>query len=93
MFFSNWVEICGDGKNMGQLECDDGNLENRDGWSEDWLVEEYWIWSGGSASSSDTCVKTVDDYEGPNLSYYVTETNDIIIEFSEKPSSFDVNDI
>lgn len=27
------VEVCGDGKNFGLLQCDDGNLVNGDGCS------------------------------------------------------------
>ena len=32
-------EICGDGINLGKFECDDGNLENGDGWSNTCLIE------------------------------------------------------
>lgn len=36
---SNLLEICGDGMNLGEYECDDGNLENGDGCSSKCKVE------------------------------------------------------
>lgn len=35
-------EICGDGRTLGQLECDDGNTQDGDGCSHDCRVEEGW---------------------------------------------------
>ncbi len=52
------VEICGDGKNFGILQCDDGNLIIGDGCSNSCEIEEDWVCNGGSPTSSDTCEVT-----------------------------------
>ncbi|CAG9327429.1 unnamed protein product [Blepharisma stoltei] len=52
---SNCTEICGDGRNMGQAQCDDGNNKNGDGCSENCTIETGWTCSGGSISSPDIC--------------------------------------
>jgi len=40
------MEICGDGRTLGQLECDDGNLIDGDGCSRACYIEEGWkCWS------------------------------------------------
>lgn len=36
------TETCGDGLMLGWYECDDGNLEDRDGCSSECKVEECW---------------------------------------------------
>lgn len=41
-------EVCGDGKNMGLVECDDGNRVNQDGCSSDCKIERNYRCSGGS---------------------------------------------
>ncbi len=50
------TEVCGDGKNLGIYECDDGNKKSGDGCSSNCKVENYYVCSGGSATSMDTCV-------------------------------------
>lgn len=50
------VEICGDGKNMGRVECDDGNLKDNDGCSSKCKVERYYECSGGTQDTPDVCV-------------------------------------
>ncbi|CAG9327428.1 unnamed protein product [Blepharisma stoltei] len=52
---SNCIEICGDGRNMGQAQCDDGNNNNGDGCSSNCTVETGWSCSGGSTNSLDIC--------------------------------------
>jgi cysteine-rich repeat protein len=56
---ANCREICGDGKNFGNLACDDGNTQDGDGCSQDCTVENSWTCSGGSPSSADMCVDLV----------------------------------
>lgn len=50
------TEICGDGRNMGILECDDGNSKDNDGCSSDCKVEEYYECSGGNTENADMCI-------------------------------------
>ena len=49
-----WIEICGDGMifNSNSTYCDDGNSSDGDGWTSSWSIENGWIWSGGSTSTS-----------------------------------------
>eukprot|EP00826_Nyctotherus_ovalis_P010754 TRINITY_DN12818_c0_g1_i3.p1 TRINITY_DN12818_c0_g1~~TRINITY_DN12818_c0_g1_i3.p1 ORF type:complete len:280 (+),score=64.22 TRINITY_DN12818_c0_g1_i3:77-916(+) len=49
-------EICGDGKNMGTHECDDGNTKDNDGCSSKCTIEPYYKCSGGNRDSPDVCV-------------------------------------
>ena len=49
------IEICGDGRHMGLLECDDGNLQNGDGCSSLCIVEANYVCYGGTANSPDKC--------------------------------------
>ena len=49
------VEICGDGLNLGEYECDDGNINNRDGCSSECIVEEGYTCQGGNFTSPDIC--------------------------------------
>ena len=48
-------EICGDGLNLGQYECDDGNLVDGDGCSSSCKVERGFRCLGGSLYSPDKC--------------------------------------
>lgn len=49
------VEVCGDGKNFGLLDCDDGNTVNGDGCSSSCEIEADWMCYGGSSTSADQC--------------------------------------
>jgi len=40
-------ETCGDGRNLGQWACDDGNLVGGDGWDPWCMVEEFAVCAGG----------------------------------------------
>ena len=44
----NMVRDAGEG-------CDDANVISGDGWSELWVVESGWSWTGGSTTTKDTC--------------------------------------
>ncbi|CAG9327439.1 unnamed protein product [Blepharisma stoltei] len=59
---SNCIEICGDGKNMGQAQCDDGNNANWDGCSSSCKIETGWSCFGGNANSPDVCKDTTPPY-------------------------------
>ena len=56
-------EICGDGFNMGENECDDGNLLDGDGCSKDCKIEEGFICRGGNSTNKDACL----DVKPPTL--------------------------
>lgn len=51
----NCLEICGDGLNFRQYDCDDGNLVNGDGCSSVCKVEPGFYCEGGSPVTSDVC--------------------------------------
>ena len=46
-------EICGDGRNLGEYDCDDGNLIGGDGCSSLCRVEEGFKCNGGTPNSPD----------------------------------------
>ena len=48
------IEICGDGRHMGILECDDGNLNDGDGCSSMCVIEANYFCYGGNAFTPDT---------------------------------------
>ena len=54
----SWKEIWGDGikLNTNKTYWDDGNTINYDGWSSSCLIEDKYIWSGGSVTSKDIWV-------------------------------------
>lgn len=58
------VEVCGDGYNLGQFECDDGNIKDKDGCDHECSVELNWKCIGGSSKSKDKC-----SYIGPITTY------------------------
>ena len=43
------TENCGDGRNIGILPWDDGNLRNGDGWSSTWYIETGFYCTGSAA--------------------------------------------
>ena len=55
---SKTVEICGDGRNMRFLECDDGNTRNGDGCSSTCTIEKDYRCGGGNEDKPDLCVET-----------------------------------
>ena len=50
-----WVPVCGDGFRVGTEAWDDANTTAGDGWSATCTIETNYIWTGGSATSRDTC--------------------------------------
>jgi cysteine-rich repeat protein len=53
--YAGCIEICGDGFNFGQYECDDGNLVNGDGCNSKCFIEEGWACKDGSKLMADSC--------------------------------------
>ena len=72
------IETCGDGRNYGLLQCDDGKLNNGDGCSSQCIVEKNYTCTGGYPYSLDKC--TYIPTEITRVS--VNEHNDIVIKFS-----------
>ncbi|CDW88903.1 UNKNOWN [Stylonychia lemnae] len=81
------VEICGDGKNFGLFDCDDGNNSDGDGCSGSCEIETDWTCSGGSKTTADTCKLSQINIE----SLQSTENNNIILILS-KPA-FIIDDL
>jgi cysteine-rich repeat protein len=50
-----WYEICGDGLDLLQWGCDDGNTVDGDGCDSWCVMEDYADCVGGSATAADTC--------------------------------------
>ena len=48
---SSCVPTCGDGKRAGSEACDDGGVTNDDGCSSTWIIEDGYVWSGGSITT------------------------------------------
>ena len=72
------IENCGDGKNYGINQCDDGNLIDGDGCSSSCLIEEGWMCYGGSLTTADICSHELTTFKSLN----VTEENNLILKFS-----------
>jgi len=72
------AEICGDGINLGQVECDDGNRINNDGCNSNCMVE-YGYTCEKRFNNSDICY----DNLPPLLYMRVLYGNIIQLEFSE----------
>ena len=53
------TEICGDGRNMGILQCDDGNLLDGDGCDSQCRIENGFSCVGGGEDLSDVCVDII----------------------------------
>ncbi len=79
------VEICGDGYNYGQYDCDDGNLVSGDGCNSKCRIEAGYNCTGGGALSPDTCI----DVKNPTPSIsLINSKNYIYIEFDEEVKLF-----
>ena len=59
---TQWVTRWGDGLKAGSEGCDDGNTNDKDGWSSSWTVENGYKCSGGSLYSSDSWSKWATGY-------------------------------
>lgn len=53
------IEICGDGLNYGEYECDDGNNLNGDGCDKDCMIEPGYECEGGDENNRDVCVDNI----------------------------------
>ena len=54
-------EICGDGKDFGYYECDDGNLVNGDGCDDTCTIEPGFECYDGTSINKDTCYEICGD--------------------------------
>eukprot|EP01022_Parablepharisma_sp_SALTPOND_P012507 TRINITY_DN1609_c0_g2_i1.p1 TRINITY_DN1609_c0_g2~~TRINITY_DN1609_c0_g2_i1.p1 ORF type:complete len:1244 (+),score=61.49 TRINITY_DN1609_c0_g2_i1:84-3815(+) len=72
------IEICGDGINLGQFQCDDGNNINGDGCSSDCTVE-YGYSCYKREGLPDVCV----DVLPPQAKLVVGKGNVLVVQFSE----------
>jgi cysteine-rich repeat protein len=75
------IEICGDGKKMGLLPCDDGNTRSGDGCSSDCALEPFYECLGGNENRPDVCVER----KPPEISvfrYFANRT--AVLYFSER---------
>jgi len=75
------VEVCGDGFNYGQYQCDDGNLIDGDGCSRYCMIEEGFACSGGTELTADTCYDV--RHPIPTLEL-INSQNNIYITFDEE---------
>ncbi len=73
------IEVCGDGKDYGMNECEDGNTINGDGCSSTCKVEPGYKCYPGNYERSGFCVPTITDI----FNLKVTEDNNILVEFTE----------
>ncbi len=67
------VEVCGDGKNMGLVECDDGNRKNGDGCNSACQIEKDYECTGGNSTHPDVCVNRKPP-EIVTIKYYANRT-------------------
>ena len=72
-----YLEICGDGRHMGILQCDDGNLVDGDGCSSECEIESNYVCYGGSMLSPDKCNSTL-PLKFEKVTYYGNKTVSII---------------
>lgn len=75
-------EICGDGKviiRSPSTHWDDQNTVVNDGWDANCITETGWSWTGGSASTKDTCIDIWGDGKvmRRSTSNYCDDTNTI----------------
>ena len=54
---SHCVNYWGNGVRDGDEQWDDKKPKNNDGWSSNWLVEDGYMWTGGSSNSTDVWTK------------------------------------
>ena len=74
----NCQEICGDGKNLGQYQCDDGNIINGDGCSSECLIENGYKCTHG-ADLLDHCINVL----FPTATLQLLKGNTLVIQFSK----------
>jgi len=72
------LEICGDGLNLGFVECDDGNTNDKDGCSSTCKIE-----SGYNCTNQKEGPDICRDIIRPHGSTIVRRGNQVVIRFSE----------
>lgn len=77
--FTRHVEICGDGMNLGEVECDDGNVNGGDGCSSECRVEEGFECSR-RPGEPDFCRSVI----SPVATLEVKKGNELEVTFSKK---------
>ena len=73
------IEICGDGRNLGQVECDDGNLIAGDGCNSNCQIEYGFKCSHGD-DLKDSCISCI----RPEATISVGAKNILFISFSKQ---------
>ena len=76
-------EICGDGLNLGRVECDDGNLDDGDGCDSECKVE-FGFSCYRREGLPDVCI----DMLSPRATLTVKKGNVLLVTFTEKVVSF-----
>lgn len=76
-------EVCGDGVNLGTVECDDGNQRNGDGCSAQCEIESGYQCTRGAKGKADVCYEDL----APTANLQVTRSNVLVIQFSETVTS------
>eukprot|EP00347_Sterkiella_histriomuscorum_P023780 403333415 len=77
------TEICGDGLNFGQYQCDDENKNEGDGCNSQCQIEPQMACSGGSPTSQDTC----HDIVGPQVEIVAISEQSKLISLQFKDSN------
>ena len=81
---TTWVVGCGNGLRTGGEEWDDTNIINGDGCTANCLIEPGYVWSGGSASSKDSCTAWASGfYQNSDKSAWITRWGDGFLAGSE----------
>ena len=72
------ITLWGDGLKAGDEKCDDGNTFDKDGCGSNWsLIEENYVWSGGSTKSKDLCLLwTSGFYQNDKKSAWISKWGD-----------------
>ena len=71
---------CGNGVRTSDENCDDANTFSYDGWSAEWEIEQGYICSGGSTTSSDTWIE---NNFMPISTLTVLPNNDLELNFND----------
>ena len=82
-FSEHCIEICGDGINLGQVECDDGNNLNGDGCSSDCRIEQGFMCRRRDGGLPDLCI----DVLPPKAVANMKKGNVLEIKFTEPVTS------
>lgn len=87
------LELCGDSKNLGINECDDGNTIDGDGCSGNCVIEAGYVCLNGTPTTPDTCVDIVPPYPTSveiDSAFNVNITFTENVQFSKQPGVADI---